>query len=464
MPRVFAIERIIMKKTILFIVLIILIIFVLISISYKNNKKIVESLGVYSNKTTKSEIIEKFGKPDQVITLKSGEKWYYNTFKVKISGVDENRIYIVNFNRDNIVKNSYFLSKPTKIKKTVVQDETYKKFRRSKAYEYAKKGADYLNKGNPKHAIAEYEKSLESFPDYYLVYSNLGYAYLQSLRLNEALESFKKALSLNSNCLEAIKGMVSVYTQMGNMDEATKYLEKVIELDPDPSPSYYMSLGLMYNQQNRLKEAIPLFKKVIEANPKFSRAYFELAYDYDFLKEVDLAIENYEKGIALDPKFIPAYVRLGLCYTMKNNIGKAYDYIKEAQKLDPNNESVNSIAKTIEGKFGNAIALAEQAKKDGAHLNIVQAGNVTYVGPQYYKEGDVPTTPIEQKVFDEYNRTIKEIEAMKLSDSDSRANLYEKVKEIVKRYNITEENLTHLLLKIRYREVPPDSYKLPSEN
>jgi len=142
---------------------------------------------------------------------------------------------------------------------------------------------------------------------------------------------------------------------------------------------------------------------------------------------------------------------------------KSYNYIKQAYKLDPNNESVRKAKETFEKKFGQALVLAEQTKKDGTHLNIVQTGNLIYVGPQYYKEGQIPITPIEQKVFDEYNNLMKSLESHKSSEEEGRKLLNDKFWELTKKYNMTQENLTYLLLKMGCREVPPDTYKPPSE-
>ena len=40
----------------------------------------------------------------------------------------------------------------------------------------------------------------------------------------------------------------------------------------------------------------------------------------------------------------------------------------------------------------------------------------------------------------------------------------EKYQSLAKKYNMTQQDLTLLLLKAAYREVPPDTYVPPSEN
>jgi len=221
--------------------------------------------------------------------------------------------------------------------------------------------------------------------------------------------------------------------------------------------------GMKYKRREMYKESIPYFKKSIELNPDFGMGYIELAYAYQSTNENDLAIENYEKGISLKADFMPAYVMLAQLYMQKGDARTAYHYAKEAQRLDPTNKAVNEMVQAFEKKFGTAIAMEKEAKESGHHVNVKQSGNLVFVGPQYYEEGKVPITPLEQRIVNEYERLIKEIEAENLTDDQERLKLQNKVKEWAKKYNMTEENFTYMLLKIQYREIPPDSYIPPSE-
>ena len=58
----------------------------------------------------------------------------------------------------------------------------------------------------------------------------------------------------------------------------------------DESMQDLFNKGVSLNDQGKLKEAIPYFEKVIQAKPEFAQAYFELAYDYDYLEQKDKAI------------------------------------------------------------------------------------------------------------------------------------------------------------------------------
>ena len=208
---------------------------------------------------------------------------------------------------------------------TLFAESIDEKFNNSRAFQYSKKGAEYLRRKNFESAIKNFEKSLNLFPNYYMTYSNLGYAYLYSGQSDKALESFKKALSLKSDCVEAIRGMGSVYMSLKQEDKAAKYFEKSIEIDSNSIPPY-MTLGIIYNNQKRYNEAIPLFEKVIEKKPRF----------------------------------VPAYTNISISYTMKGDIEKGYEYMQKAQHLEPNNVTINGLIR----QFENKIKTKEHAIKD----------------------------------------------------------------------------------------------------
>jgi len=221
--------------------------------------------------------------------------------------------------------------------------------------------------------------------------------------------------------------------------------------------------GMKYKRREMYEESIPHFKKSIELNPKIGMGYMELAYAYQSIKQNDLAIENYEKGILLKADFMPVYVMLAQLYVEKGDGRTAYYYAKDAQKLDPTNKAVNEMVQAFEKKFGTAIAMEKDAKESGQHVTVKQTGNLVFVGPQYYEEGKVPITPLEQEIVNKYEELIKDVDTESLTDDQKRSKIQNKVKEWIKDYNMTEENFSYMLLKVKHREIPPDSYIAPSK-
>jgi len=213
--------------------------------------------------------------------------------------------------------------------KIAFSDDLDDRFKKSEAFKYNQKGITYLNNKNFSLSVEEFKKSLEIFPDYYATYSNLGYAYLYSGRPNEALECFKKVTILKPGFPEGVRGMGSAYMALKQENEAAKYFEQSIKIDPNAIPPY-MALGNIYNNQKRFTEAIAMFEKVIEK----------------------------------EPTFVPAYTNLSIAYTMKGDVEKGYEYMKQAQKLNPNDSTINDLMYRFEEKIKSEKSIMQTIEKN----------------------------------------------------------------------------------------------------
>jgi len=110
--------------------------------------------------------------------------------------------------------------------------------------------------------------------------------------------------------------------------------------------------GFALNEQGKLNEAITYFEKAIELDPNLAKAYFELAYDYDFLGKKDKAIPLYEKGLSLDASFVPAYIMLANCYVQeRRDLVSAHRLAKRALEIEPANGPARQILEATELKI-----------------------------------------------------------------------------------------------------------------
>ena len=90
----------------------------------------------------------------------------------------------------------------------------------------------YLKKKDCPNAIIFYHKVLKDFPDNAVVYCNLGYCYLETQDYSLALEYFSKAISSQTENINAILGITLVYYNSNDMANAKKWLDQAKELKP----------------------------------------------------------------------------------------------------------------------------------------------------------------------------------------------------------------------------------------
>jgi len=179
----------------------------------------------------------------------------------------------------------------------------------------------YRAEGNTKEAIAILEQGLNSLPTNYeifieymklllsgqqydkvissfeklsireaeydpAIWNNLGAAYAQKGKFEEAIKAYEMGLSLDENLPELNNNLANACFSFGLQSKDTllfsrcfEYYKKAIELDPEYSAPYH-GLGHAYKQEGNMEGAITCWEKALEVNPEFSTALFELATAY----------------------------------------------------------------------------------------------------------------------------------------------------------------------------------------
>jgi Flp pilus assembly protein TadD len=73
-------------------------------------------------------------------------------------------------------------------------------------------------------------------------------------KLDEAIEAYNKALSLDPTYQDALHGLGMALFNRGRVDEAIAAAKKLIEIDPDDILAH-TSLSMFYQAQGRIEEA-----------------------------------------------------------------------------------------------------------------------------------------------------------------------------------------------------------------
>jgi tetratricopeptide (TPR) repeat protein len=92
-----------------------------------------------------------------------------------------------------------------------------------------------------------------------------------TVKLNQAVEEFKKVIEVNHKNVEAYMGAGFCYYQMDSLIEAYKYYELATKIAPSYAGAYF-SKGLCAEELGRKKEAITLYQNCLNMDPTFQRA------------------------------------------------------------------------------------------------------------------------------------------------------------------------------------------------
>lgn len=194
-------------------------------------------------------------------------------------------------------------------------------------------GAALQGQGRLQEAVESYEKAIEFKPDFAEAYSNRGNALRGLGQLNEAVESYEKAIEIKPDFAEAYGNRGNALRDLGQLKEAVDSYERAIGFRPDYAEAYN-NRGSALRDLGMPKEAVESYEKAIEIKPDYASSHRNLStlkkYEPD-----DVQIGSME-CLSTDPGSSESD-RMQLCFAL----AKAYEdlgkYDKSFHYLDEGN-------------------------------------------------------------------------------------------------------------------------------
>ena len=239
-------------------------------------------------------------------------------------------------------------------------------------YEKLKERADYFTAtGEPIKAIPLYKQAIALEESEYLL-NNLGVAQMQVQNFSDAVESFKRAISLSPSNFDVLLGLIESLIRSGNVKEAGTELQKLIGSNANTKSiadiSYLQGL-LAWNEKRHL-DCLTFLKEACKLNPESVFFVMEVASKLTAMRQFESAINFLESSQIKDyayyaakadvykaakdfPKAIKAvkkaiqqaggknttlYTKLASFYRQDYNLPQAESSIQIALEADPGNE------------------------------------------------------------------------------------------------------------------------------
>jgi tetratricopeptide (TPR) repeat protein len=287
--------------------------------------------GLYHNEITWKRLIEEYG--IDMVLIKDDRKKEYMMFIQRLD--DDPDWSLVAFDEVSLL----FLKDIPKFRSTI-KEYGYKFFRP------ADFGMDYVKeqKGN-KEFLTKLIKELEEAKDkgncssWYTNYA-LGSVYLfwdDTEHVEKALHLFQKILKEKPRSSLGLHKLGITLLKLKRYEEASKALQKVIDITPSFPDSYYQ-LGIAYYRRGEYRLAL----KYLEKYKGFKGDEMEVAaYEYlglAYLKTFQLqkAISCFLREHYLSTPSFAIYQNLGIAYFGLRKYDKASKYFQEALSLRPN--------------------------------------------------------------------------------------------------------------------------------
>ncbi len=147
---------------------------------------------------------------------------------------------------------------------------------------------------------------------------NLGLAYLEEMRLDEAEKEFRELIRLAQDQPIGYANLALVYLRSGKYGEAEEQARKGLEKSPD-NPDAALIAAEVYEQSNKIPEAIALLEKTVSAHPQHARCRHKLiqlllrnsADSSKVLLQLETLSDQQPGNIAVQLQYLEILIRAG---------------------------------------------------------------------------------------------------------------------------------------------------------
>jgi tetratricopeptide (TPR) repeat protein len=171
----------------------------------------------------------------------------------------------------------------------------------------------------------------------------LAYIRFRQNQPKESLRLFTDAATLKNPTADDLKVVALDYVLLGDYDDAARYLEKSVAMDPENIEARY-HLGRVRYQQNRFDMAIAAFREVVRRDPGNVKAQYNLGLSLEAENQVEGAIGAYHEAIKLDANATvhdeQPYLDLGSLLARSGRTEEAIPFLVRASSIAPNSGKV----------------------------------------------------------------------------------------------------------------------------
>ena len=129
---------------------------------------------------------------------------------------------------------------------------------------------------------------------------------------DEAISSFKAALDLDPQSIEALTGLGCVLAESERPAEAMQYFKMASDARPESSP-LLMTLGSMHWMMGDLDGAIKLFRECVSLNEGYYAGWVNLGGALASRREFQAAVDALEHAKAIQAEFKTCVYESGYC-------------------------------------------------------------------------------------------------------------------------------------------------------
>jgi tetratricopeptide (TPR) repeat protein len=220
------------------------------------------------------------------------------------------------------------------------------KFVTLEAYTYFHSGNSLKGMGRLEEAEASYRQAIFIKSDYIEAHNNLGNTLKKIGKTEEALASFRQAIAINPELSEAHNNLGTVLQEIGKTEEALASYRQAISLKNNYAEAH-SNLGNALQELSRFEEAEASCRQAISLKNNYAEAHSNLGNALQELNRLEEAEASYKHALALKPDYAEAHNNLGNALQELNRLEEAEASYKHALALKPDYAEAHSNLGTI---------------------------------------------------------------------------------------------------------------------
>jgi Flp pilus assembly protein TadD len=175
----------------------------------------------------------------------------------------------------------------------------------------------------------------------------LGVANAGLKQHSKAIYAYLQAVGMDEGHAGALEKLALHFTAKGDAEEAGKYLNRLLEVDPDNWKAHN-ALGVLADRREAYAEARSHYLKALQLRPDLAMLWSNLGYSVYLLDEFEQAAVYMKRALELDPAFRAARLNLALVHirqaqydaalavlAREGGLAKAEEFLLEAINQSP---------------------------------------------------------------------------------------------------------------------------------
>jgi tetratricopeptide (TPR) repeat protein len=223
-------------------------------------------------------------------------------------------------------------------------------------------GAALQSEGRLDEAIEHYRRAITIRSDYVPAHNNMGAALRAKGQVADAVASYERALARRPDYSEAHYNLANLLLDQGKLDDAIDHFRRALQ--SLPRPDVHNNLGIALAAKGQSNEAITEFRNALRLDPDSSRTHRNLGDALASQGKQEEAIEHLRRAVQLDPRDGPARYDLGSALLEAGMVKDAIDQLRTAIQLMPDSaDAYNNlgIALASQGEIDDAVDQFQQA-------------------------------------------------------------------------------------------------------